>query len=118
MAIVSHARYRTDKRTDGVCYTFVRNATGMVRRARSEEFENRMGLLRSVVDTVIGNMTPEERVEAIREVAAQAITLMTPDERKGLANAIVAELIGSMTSDERRDIAARIVPETISAGEN
>jgi hypothetical protein len=39
-----------------------------------------MGLLRSVVDTVIGNMSPEERVEAIREVSAQAIELMTPDE--------------------------------------
>ncbi|MDQ6601573.1 MAG: hypothetical protein M3Z19_02515 [Chloroflexota bacterium] len=118
MAIVSHAQHRTDKRTDGVCYTFVRNATGSVRRVRSEEFENRMGLLRSVVDTVIGNMTPEERVEAIREVAAQAINLMTPDERKDLANTIFAELTRSMTTDERRDIAARLDAETAPAGEN
>ena len=57
-----------------------------------------MGLLRSVVDTVIGNMTPEERVEAIHEVASQAIELMTPDERTDLANRILADLIVTMTA--------------------
>jgi hypothetical protein len=67
-----------------------------------------MGLLRSVVDTVIGNMSPEERVEAIREVSAQAIELMTLDERRDLTQRILTDLLGSLTSAERQALAAHL----------
>lgn len=67
-----------------------------------------MGLLRSVVDTVIGNMSAEERVEAIREVSAQAIELMTPDERRDLTHRILTDLLGSLTGAERQALAAQL----------
>lgn len=67
-----------------------------------------MGLLRSVVDTVIANMSPEERVEAIHEVSAQAIELMTADERRDLTHRIFNDLIGSLTGAERQALAAQL----------
>lgn len=67
-----------------------------------------MGLLRSVVDTVIANMSPEERVEAIREVSAQAIELMTADERRDLTHHILADLLGSLSGAERQALAAQL----------
>lgn len=68
-----------------------------------------MGLLRSVVDTVISNMSPEERVEAIHEVAGQAIELMTADERRDLTNRILTDLLASLTNVERHALAAALV---------
>lgn len=67
-----------------------------------------MGLLRSVVDTVIGNMSPEERVEAIHEVSAQAIELMTADERRDLTQRILTDLLASLTGPERQALAEEL----------
>ena len=74
-----------------------------------------MGLLRSVVDTGINNMSAEERVEAIHEVATLAIELMTPDERRDLTNRILGELLGTMDSATRHAlVAGAIVPSAVS----
>jgi Mg/Co/Ni transporter MgtE len=73
-----------------------------------------MGLLRSVVDTVIGNMSPEERVEAIHEVSAQAIELMTPDERRDLTHRILTDLLASLTGAERQALATQLSAPPLS----
>lgn len=62
------------------------------------------GLLRGVVDTVIANMTPDERVEAINEVADRAINLMTADERRALATRILTTLLATMPDAERQQL--------------
>ncbi len=76
-----------------------------------------MGLLRSVVDTVISNMSAEERVEAIHEVATLAIELMTPDERRDLTNRILGELLGTMDSATRSALVAGAVAPSAVSGE-
>jgi len=111
MALVSHARRRMKS---ALCYTPIRHAA---RVAPADKERDRMGLLRSVVDTVIGNMTPEERVEAIREVATQAIELMTPDERSDLANRILTDLMISISSDQRKAAAALFTDDARAAAQ-
>src|SRR4051794_7036000 len=108
---VSHAGSSRTSGDQAVCYTPNRVApcaaircSGVLRAGS----RNRMGLLRSVVDTVIGNMSPEERVEAIREVSAQAIELMTPDERRDLTQSILADLFGSLTGPERQALVSQL----------
>jgi len=69
-----------------------------------------MGLLRGVVDSVIENMSPEERVDAIREVAEQAMDMMTPEERMMLAQMMLAKLIDPMSNAEREQLVAHLAP--------
>lgn len=76
-----------------------------------------MGLLRSVVDTVIANMTPEERVEAIREVAEQATGLMTADEQRDLATHLFTTLLQSLSPEQRDILARNLLAVPVAAGQ-
>ncbi len=76
-----------------------------------------MGLLRSVVDTVIGNMTPDERVEAIREVAEQATGLMTPDEQRDLATHLFTTLLQSLSAEQRNALARDLLAAPVASGQ-
>jgi len=77
-----------------------------------------MGMLRGLVDTVITNMSPDERVEAIREVAEQAMEMMTDEERLMLAEMVLVKLLDSMDGTHRERLVERLAPTPAFMGQN
>jgi len=76
-----------------------------------------MGMLRGLVDTVITNISPEERVEAIREVAEQAMDLMTDEERLMLAEMVLTKLLDSMDNMHRARLVESLAPTPALVGQ-